>query len=282
MESIKIVANQPKEKISELILSYPFNTKVKYHKETVENTESLIFNIDKLKVEENLIYDSLANFVQDLIIRLYMKDMINSKVSAILQNYIESNIEEIENTVYDLLIDENYFEYEKKLINDEIKDYLSENNILIIEGFIRFRSKSFENLIDSIIEKVIIDIQMETEYEDFIEMLRYYLDSQIPKIDVVNVVINENGFFLFDHKNKPIENTTLKSIIEEYRIDDISKADVLVSSLIVLAPNKVIIHIKNDNEQDLMQILKKIFTNRLSFCYSCNLCDAPIIKSDNE
>ncbi len=281
MESIKIVANQPKEKISDLILSYPFKTKVKFKNETVENTESLIFNIDKQKVDESLIYDSLANFVQDLIIKLYMKDLIDSKVSAILQDYIDKDIEEVENTVYDLLLDDNHFEIEKKLINEEIKEYLSDNNVLIIEGYLRFRSKSFENLIDRIIEKVIIDIQMETEYEDFIEMLRYYLDSQIPKIDIVNVVINNNGFFLFDQKKRPIQNTTIKSIIEEYKMDDISKADVLVSSLIVLAPNKIIVHIKNDKEKDLMQILKKIFTNRLTFCYSCSLCDEQIIKTDN-
>ena len=99
-------------------------------------------------------------------------------------------------------------------------------------------------------------------YEDFIEMLRYYLNSQIPKVDIVNVVINNNGFLLYDHKSRKIENASIKSIIEEYKIDDLSKSDVLVSSLIVLAPNKVIVHIKNDNEKELMQILKKIFTDR--------------------
>ena len=46
-----------------------------------------------------------------------------------------------------------------------------ENNTLILDGYIRFRSRSFEDLVDKIIEKVILDIQMESEYEDFIEMI---------------------------------------------------------------------------------------------------------------
>lgn len=258
MESIKIVANQPKEKISQVVLSYPFNTEIKIKNVTVEDTESLIFNIDREKIDEDVIYDSLVSFILHLIKKLYIRDIINMKVSMILQDFIDSDIEEVENTVYDLLVDEDYFIDDKKNIYNEIKEYLSQNNILIIEGYLRFRTKSFENLIDKIIEKVIMDIQMETEYEDFIEMLRYYLNSQIPKVDIVNVVINNNGFFLYDHKNRKIENASVKSIIEEYKLDDLSKSDVLVSSLIVLAPNKVILHIKNDNEKELMQILKKI------------------------
>jgi len=104
----------------------------------------------------------------------------------------------------------------------------------------------------------------------------------LPKVDTVNVIIRNNEFYLLDNKQRPIESTSIKSIIEEYEINDISKADVLVSTLIVLAPNKVVIHIKNDNEKELMQILKKIFTKRLTFCYSCEICDIPTIKEDNE
>jgi len=282
VESIRIGTSLPKEKISELILSYPFSTKVKMQNETLNSNEFFIFNIDKHRLEELSLFNSLARLVQNIIYRLYMKELIETKVSNILQEFIQSDIDEVGNTVYDLLLDENYFEADKKIINDEIKDYLLENNTLMLDGYLRFRSKSFESLIDKIIEKVIMDIQMESEYEDFIEMLQYYLEAQIPKVDIVNVVIKNDGYYLLDQKNKPIESPSIKSIIEEYSIDDISKADVLVSSLIVLAPNKVIIHLKNDNEKELMQILKKIFAKRLSFCYSCELCDMHIIKSDND
>lgn len=282
MESIKIGTNLPKDKVSEVILSYPFNTKVNMHCETLENRDFFIFNIDKHRLDDIYLFNSLTNLVQNIIIKLYMKDLINSKVSSILQDFVQNDIDEVENTVYDLLLDEDYFKDEKRIINNELKDYLLENNTLVIDGYIRFRSKSFELLIDNIIDKVITDIQMEDEYEDFIQMLQYYLDSQIPKVDVVNVIIQNKEFFLLDEKKRPIESSSIKSIVKEFDIDDISKADVLVSSLIVLAPNKVIVHLKNDNERELMQILKKIFTNRLSFCYSCELCDTHIIKSDND
>lgn len=282
MESIKIILNQSKEKINEVILAYPFDAKTKCKNKTVKDSEILIFNIDREKVDEELIYDSLVKFILHLTLELYMKELINIKVTIILQDYFESDISEVENTVLDLLSDEDYFIDDKKEIYDEIKEYISENDTLNIEGYLRFRSRSFENLVDKVIEKVIMDIQMETEYEDFIEMLRYYINSQIPKVDTVNVVIKNDEYFLYDHKHRKIEDSSLDSIEEGYRLDDLSKSDMLVSSLIVLAPSKVIVHIKNDNQRELMQILKKIFAARLNFCYSCNLCDSMVANKDIE
>ena len=281
MESIRIVTSSPKDKIRDMILSYPFNSKVKVHNEILNNSEFFIFNIDKHKLEEMGLFNSLSKMIQYIINRVYLMDMIDTKLDIILNDFIQSDIDEVKKVVNTLLLDESYFEEDRRVIDEEIKDYLMENNTLILDGYFKFRSKSFENLIDDIIEKVILDIQLESEYEDFIEMLQYYLESQLPKVNVVNVIISKDRFFLYDEKNRPIDSPALKSIIEDSDSDDISKADILVSSLIVLAPNKVVIHLKNDKEKELMQILKKIFEHKLSFCYSCEICDNNQINSDN-
>ncbi len=264
-----------------MILSYPFNSKVKVHNEILNNSEFFDFNIDKHKLEELGLFNSLSKMIQYIINRVYLMDMIDTKLDIILNDFIQSDIDEVKKVVNTLLLDESYFEEDRRIIDEEIKDYLMENNTLILDGYFKFRSKSFENLIDDIIEKVILDIQLESEYEDFIEMLQYYLESQLPKVNVVNVIISKDRFFLYDEKNRAIDSPALKSIIEDSDSDDISKADILVSSLIVLAPNKVVIHLKNDKEKELMQILKKIFEHKLSFCYSCEICDNNQINSDN-
>ena len=282
MESIRIVTNSPKDKVREMILSYPFNSKVQVKNEVLSNSEIFIFNIDKHRLEELGLFNALSKMIQNIINRVYLKDMIDTKVSIILQDFIQSDIDEVSKSVYNFLLDENYFIEDRKVIDDEIKDYLLESNTLILDGYLKFRSRSFENLIDKIIEKVILDIQLESEYEDFVEMLQYYLETQIPKTNIVNVVIKNNQFYLYDERKRPIENSSIKSIMESAMSDDdVSKADILVSSLIVLAPNKVIIHLKNDKERELMQILKRIFEHKLSFCYSCDLCDNNQINSDN-
>ena len=75
------------------------------------------------------------------------------------------------------------------MLNHELLSYLIENNILIIDGYLTFRPKTFNYLIDKAIDKVIIEIQLEKEYDEFIYMLQTFVDSQYPKIDLVNVVI---------------------------------------------------------------------------------------------
>lgn len=281
MVPIRISTNLPKDKINELILSHSLDEHISILNESSEN-ENSSFVINKKKLDEIIFYNSLAEMVFNLINRFYMEKFIFDRVDELLKDFSQSEMDVIGNTVYDLLLDNDYFVKEKNKIKEGLRDYLAENNTLIIDGYLRFRSDSYKDLIDLIIEKVVLDIQMETEYEEFIYMLQYYLDSQYPKYDIVNVIIKENNYYLVDSKYKQIENPTIYSIIEEYGKDDFSKADILVSSLIILAPNKIVVHMKNDKEKDLLMILKRIFTNRLSFCYSCDLCDGYKPNLDNE
>ena len=281
MESIRIGTNLTEEKIEEIICSNSFSSKLKISKETISNNEFLVFNIDKHRLEEVGQVISIAKLIQNIISRYYMLQIIRSKLLDLLIDYDNDDISYLSQEVYAVLLDDIHFNEEKKQITNEIVDYLLENNTLILDGYLRFRSKSFEELSDKIIDKVILDIQKENEYEDFIEMLQFYLDSQIPKVDTVNVVINNDEFTIVDKKGNPVENESIRAIIQEYEVEDISRADILVSSLIVLAPNRVIVHIKNDKEKELMQVLKRIFTNRLTFCYSCAICDINLLKADD-
>ncbi|MBC8589313.1 putative sporulation protein YtxC [Paratissierella segnis] len=281
MVPIRISTNLPKDKVNELVLSHSLDGHISILNETNEN-ETSSFIINKKKLDEMIFYNSITEMVFNLINRFYMDQFVFNRVNDILVDFIQNEIDVVSNTVYDLLQDNDYFTKEKNKIREELRDYLLENNTLNIDGYLRFRSDSYKELIDLIIEKVVLDIQMETEYEEFIYMLQYYLDSQFPKYDIVNVIINENNYYLVDSKHKKIESPILYSIIEEQGIDDFSQADILVSSLIVLAPKKIVVHMKNDKEKDLLMILKRIFTDRLSFCYSCNICDNYLPKSDSE
>ncbi len=280
MESIRIGTNLPKDKIDEMIRSNPFNNKLKVKKETYNNCEFFIFNIDKHRLDEVNHLSYLAKLVQNIIVKLYMPDIIEDRVISMLIEYTSDDLDYLSQEINQILHDDFNFVEEKKEINEEILDYLLENNTLILDGYLRFRSRSFDKLLDKIIDKVLSDIQRENEYEDFIDMLQYYLETQLPKVDTINVIINKDEFILLDERKRLLESESIKSLAKEYDTGEVSKSDILVSTLIVLAPDRVIVHLKNDREKELMQILKKIFADRLTFCYSCEMCDVNIIKAD--
>lgn len=280
MEPIRIGTNLSFEKIEEIIEKYPLNKKVSIDRENHKDRLVYSFSLGKRKsFDEISLYNSLANLIQDIILKIYSKDLISFRVNKLFKDFTKSKKEEVINEVYDLLIDNNFSMLEKAMINNEILEYLIENNTLIIDGYLRFRSKTFKSLIDNAIEVIISHIQMENEFEEFINMLQYYVDSQIPKIELVHVMIKNGSFDLFDLDGNKIKTTSLNDIAQDLFFDDITESDILVSSLIVLSPIKIIIHVENDEEKDLMLIIKQIFRDRVVFCNGCNICNHNLINN---
>lgn len=267
MTAIEIGTDLPKDKVNDIINDSAFSRQVNCL--SFNNRDVYSFKIKNKEYDDVYIYNSMADLVQNIINKLYMKNLIKQRTSHLLRGFLDNEFTEIEDIVFEVLQDENSFENEKIKVKAELRDYLMDNKSIIIDGYLRFRSKSFVDLIDRIIEKVVIEMQMEEEYDDFVEMLRYYIELQIPKIETINVVIKGNEFILMDAKKNVIE---CRSIIE-FENDDVSKADVLLSSLIILSPRNLIIHVKNDKEKDLMDVLKSLFRDRIKFCYSCKICD---------
>lgn len=267
MTAIEIGTDLPKDKVNDIINAFTFSRQMDCL--SFNNRDVYSFKIENKEFDDVYIYNSMADMVQKIINKLYMKNLIRQRTAYLLRGFLENEFSEIEDMVYEVLQDENSFRDEKTMVKAEIRDYLVDNKSIIIDGYLRFRSKSFVDLIDRIIEKVVIDMQMEEEYDDFVEMLRYYIELQIPKIETINVVIKGNEFILMDSDKNVIE---CRSIIE-FENDDVSKADVLLSSLIIISPRNLIIHIKNDKEKELMDVLKSLFRDRVKFCYSCSICD---------
>lgn len=267
MTAIEIGTDLPKDKLNDIINSSTFSSQMDCL--SFNNRDIYSFKIENMEYDDIYIYNSMADLVQNIINKLYMKNLIKRRTMKLLRGFVDDEYKDIEDIVYEILLDENSFKQEKTKLKIEIREYLVNNKSIIIDGYLRFRDKSFVDLIDRIIEKVVIEMQMEEEYDDFVEMLRYYIELQIPKIETINVIIKGKEFILMDANKNIIE---CKSIIE-FEKEDASKADVLLSSLIILSPRNLIVHIKNDKEIELMNVLKSLFRERVKFCYTCNICD---------
>lgn len=280
MEPIRIEINLSKRKAHEIIENYPLNKKINMEFEKYESRFIYSFTLEKRILRDELsIYNDLSKLIQDIIIGVYGESLINKRITKLLKNIGKFEREEIKKAVISLLKEPGIFTLQKENILNEILGHLLENNYFIIDGYLRFRSSSINSLIDKSIEKVIDDIQMESDYNEFVSMLEYYVETQVPRLDLVNVIIQKDDFQLLDTYNNVIENQSIDDIVADILDGEgISKSDILVSSLIVLAPARIIIHIENDNEQELLTVLKKIFGDRIVLCYGCNVCRFNMVK----
>lgn len=283
MEPIRVGTHMSMDKIEEIIKMYPLNKKVDIDRESYDDRLIYSFSLRKKKsYDEISLYNSISSLILDIMLKIYAKDLITIRVNKLLKDLSKDRKDEIIEGAYLLLMDKDFCKVEKSIINNEILEYLIENNTLIIDGYLRFRSKTLNSLIDNAIDMIISHVQMEIEYEEFISLLQFYVDSQVPKIELVHVLVRDNKFDLIDLDGNLIKTNTLNEMMEDLFFDDITPADILVSSLIVLSPIKIVIHTDNDVEKDLMAILKQIFRERVIFCDGCSICNLSLTHSKKE
>lgn len=157
-------------------------------------------------------------------------------------------------------------------INDiigEIVECIEENREINVNGFIRFRMKELRTNMECIIDKIIEEYMIEKEYEEFIKLLKYFVDIQDSKIEEVNIEINSTGVYtITDKYGKDIFSMFLKDLSDsEIQVVDANVEDILISGLITNVPERIIIfNEKNSNNKEFIKTISSVFGDRVKFC----------------
>ncbi len=235
----------------------------------------------------NIFYYYIANMVADYIINYkenrlikkiiqkeyyYFKQQDRHKIWQLTQKQLN------EKEGFDLT--SNLYRISKKMMMiEEIVNYLESHNILNIDGYIRFRLKYYIDDLKDAVEASIEEFLMEKEYNEFIRLLQYFVDIQEPKIQTLHILIDENHHYsLLDSQFKHIKNEYLEELTTEFLEGEIRYEDLLISSLITIAPTKIYIHsMVKDNNEEIMDTIQKVFGDRVVLCGGCDICKEKII-----
>ncbi len=163
----------------------------------------------------------------------------------------------------------------RNIIVKKLMDYFDCSNSIILDGFVNFRLKDYIKALEEIVEKAVDNYLMEKEYKEFITLLKYFVDIQEPKFLNIHIVVDENGqYMLLDEKKKEITNECIAEYMSEISAGEISYDDLLVSSLITLAPKRVTIHgVERFKNKELIETIKSIFSKNIALCKGCKLCN---------
>ncbi|WP_234119128.1 putative sporulation protein YtxC [Clostridium hydrogenum] len=176
----------------------------------------------------------------------------------------------IQTMLKDIPVNDNgiYFINRKNQIIQKINDCIKENHEININGFVTFRTKEIENEFDVIIDKIVENYMVEKEYDEFIKLLKYFVDIQESKIDELNIYVDKYGNYLLKDKyGKDIENKIIEGLCDVKTTGAVSIDDILISGLITLSPKKIIIHSRdNFKNKELIETIEKVFESKVAFC----------------
>ncbi|MEW6661985.1 MAG: putative sporulation protein YtxC [Bacillota bacterium] len=159
-------------------------------------------------------------------------------------------------------------------IGQLLTDYLHEQKYLNIEGFINFRLPDYWQSLEEAVELAVDDYMMEKEHDEFVRLLKYFVDMQEPRVSIVNVILKASGFFqLFDNEDNVIDNKYKDGFIVDMVQSEINSEDLLISALITIAPKRINLHVPEPIKvRDIMATLQSVFGERLKVCAGCTCC----------
>ncbi len=162
----------------------------------------------------------------------------------------------------------------RNVIIRKLLDYFEGSNSLILDGFVNFRLKEYIKELEEVVDKAVDDFLMDREYREFIKLLRYFVDIQEPKFNVVHVTPHHEGkYVLMDENRTEITNECIQEFVNEIAGGEVNFDDLLVSSLITLSPRRIIIHGTDTfRNKELLETIKNVFAGKIVICSGCELC----------
>lgn len=230
--------------------------------------------------------NKIFNFISQSIYKFIINIFIDKEINYFFDNsyfFIKyDEIDEVKEKVIDILINDRFIDDNDKIFIDKkngilkkIKNCIEENNEININGFIRFRMGEIFEDIETIVDRVVEKHMIEKEYNEFIKLLKYFVEIQESKIKEVNVVINKRGsYMIFDENNNDIYDLFMDDLNDfNNSMMNVNKDDLLISGLITNSPESIIIHgVENSLNIEIIETIKQVFEDKVNLCYGCSNC----------
>ncbi|SHG47540.1 putative sporulation protein YtxC [Thermosyntropha lipolytica DSM 11003] len=240
---------------------------------------------DEVFKEEDIVHifqHQLAEILAEHIIKDWEGKLIWKKVLKLCRQYQPAERNAIFKKAYDFLsgFHENeslnlFINFNRKnRIMSRILEHIKRSDKIIIEGFIRFGLPDYLQEIDGAVKIAQEEFKNEKEYNEFIRLLQYFVNSQVPKTYEINIMPGPQGsFYFWDGDNAVLE----EKYVDYYRdlcADEVSLDDVLISVLITIAPRRIVLHNmeKCRCHQEALDIIRKVFGERIQICPGCRYC----------
>jgi len=229
--------------------------------------------------------EQVAEIVATFIVERWEKALLESILTSEYEGLEEESINEICQRSRAILDqgESSYLQIQQsrsESIYARVLEYFQENNWLNIDGFVRFRLPDYLMELDQALEEAVDEFLMEKEYDEFVRLLRYFVEAQEPRVERVHVILSPGGGFqLYDGENHDLNGEYLEGFMVDMADSELNYEDLLISALITISPHQVILHaVDKGRSHNTISTIKSVFGERVIQCNGCSRCLQPLQK----
>jgi len=230
----------------------------------------IISSVDDYKVVLNAsdesidkIYDVLVKNIFEEFSKKMLVKVININCNCFTkQDKYEIWKKSFENIIADMIVNSYKHKNRIHLIEKKLKAFCEKSNIFCVDGFVNFRLKELEEDFEDVVEECVREYLLENEYNEFINMIKYFVSVQSSLYLYVEIFYGDNIVVIADGKN------ITERCINEFKgeFDDVlyDQDDFLLNTLISIAPKRIVIRQRNNYLNDeFKKTLLGIFGDKL-------------------
>ncbi|WP_164931487.1 putative sporulation protein YtxC [Longirhabdus pacifica] len=147
-------------------------------------------------------------------------------------------------------------------LKQELLVYIQNEDTLHLPGSVFFRFPDYREELNACIDYAVDEYMIEHQYQEFMTLLKYFVEVQESKIPIAHLIHLQNyDFLLLDEQFQPIKTDKIDKFVMEMIDQDLNYEDTIVSTLITVSPQKLYIHTL-EPEMQAIKTLQKIFQQR--------------------
>ena len=146
----------------------------------------------------------------------------------------------------------------KALVEESALSYLRENNFIILNGFINFRLGEYKNELKKLCHSAMEEFSARREYDEFLNMLRFFVPVQAPKENLVHLVKKNDMIRIQNRMHRDITDDYANEF--SFTDEQFTHEDIALSALITISPVRIIIHDKKENDK-IYETIDAVFSD---------------------
>lgn len=151
------------------------------------------------------------------------------------------------------------------VIREKLEESFLEDDFLHVPGFVTFRLNGLRQDLEALADLCCEEWLAEREYDAFLQLLRSFVEVQPSDVEEVHFVTDEEGrHHIYGQDGEDLSFHCLEDFAEESMVEEAEYDDLMVSSLLSLAPKRVYLHnAQASSNPQLVETVKSIFAGRV-------------------